>query len=157
MAATSSPTPTKEPRRMALFVSSANHRSIRLSQEEPVGMKCSWKRGCLASQALTLGVGVGAVVVQDQMHLQILGELALKSGQELQELLVAMPKVDLADHGAVEQVERGEEGGSAVALVVMGHGPAAALLKRQPRLSPVQRLDLALLIDAEHDRVLGRV
>jgi len=27
-----------------------------------------------------------------------------------------MPKVDLADHGAVEQVERGKEGGSAVAL-----------------------------------------
>ena len=59
---------------MALFASSANHRSIRLRQEEPVGMKCSWKRGCLASQALTLGVGVDAVVVEDQMQFQILGK-----------------------------------------------------------------------------------
>jgi hypothetical protein len=30
-------------------------------------------------------------------------------------------------------------------------------LHRQGLLSPVQRLDLRLLIDAEHDRVLGRV
>src|SRR5215472_12117791 len=150
MAVTNSPTPAKDPRRMALLVSSANHRSIKLSQKEPVGMKWSWKRGCL-------GVGVGAVVVQDQVQFQILDELALETSQELQELLVAMPKVDLADHGAVEQVERGEEGGSAVALVVMGHGPAAPLLEGQSRLGPVEGLDLTLLIDAEHDRVFGRI
>src|SRR5215469_8616066 len=86
---------------------------------------------------LDLGVGVGAVVVQDQVQFQILDELALETSQELQELLVAMPKVDLADHVAVEEVERGEEGGSAVALVVMGHGPAAPLLEGQSRLGPV--------------------
>src|SRR5674476_1586764 len=41
------------PLRSALPVSSRNHRSTRFSQDEDVGVKCSWNRGCLASQATT--------------------------------------------------------------------------------------------------------
>src|ERR1035437_1762673 len=41
------------PRRRALPVSSGNHRSTRLSQDEDVGVKCSWNRGCLTNQAST--------------------------------------------------------------------------------------------------------
>ena len=33
-----------------------NHRSTWLIQEEPVGVKCMWKRGCLASHVLIAGV-----------------------------------------------------------------------------------------------------
>ena len=36
----------------------------------------------------------------------------------------------------------------------MGHGAAAPLLQRQARLSTVQRLDLAFLIDRQHDGML---
>ena len=43
---------------------------------------------------------------------------------------------------AVEHVERGEQGGRAVALVVVGHGAGPALLERQARLGAVERLDL---------------
>ncbi len=49
------------------------------------------------------------------------------------------------------------EGGSAVAFVVVGHGLAASLLERQPGLGVFQRLDLALLVDRQHQRMLGRV
>src|ERR1700704_2807631 len=42
------------PRRSALSVSSRNQRSTRLSHDEEVGVKCSWNRGCLSSQARTL-------------------------------------------------------------------------------------------------------
>ena len=49
----------------------------------------------------------------------------------------------LADHRAVEHVERGEQGGGAVALIVVGHGAGAALLHRQAGLRAVERLDLA--------------
>jgi len=52
-----------------------------------------------------------------------------------------------SDHRAVEYVEDGEQDGGAVALVVMGHGPALARLQRQAWLGVVQRLDLALLVD----------
>ena len=58
---------------------------------------------------------------------------------------------------AVEDVERGEQGGRAVALVVMGHRPAFSGLERQARLRAVERLDLALLVDRDDYRVLGRV
>ena len=58
---------------------------------------------------------------------------------------------------AVEHVERGEQGGGAVALVVVGHRAGAAGLHRQARLGAVERLDLALLVDAQHQRLLGRV
>ena len=46
-----------------------------------------------------------------------------------------------------EHVERGEQGGRAVALVVVGHGPAFSGLQRQAGLGAVERLDLALLVD----------
>jgi hypothetical protein len=39
----------------------------------------------------------------------------------------------------------------------MGHGAASALFERQARLGSVQRLYLALFIDAQHDGVLRRV
>ena len=41
--------------------------------------------------------------------------------------------------------------------VVVRHGRQPALLERQPRLRPVERLDLRLLVDREHDGVGRRV
>jgi hypothetical protein len=53
MAAIRSATLLKTPRRIFLPVISAKKRSTRLSQDEDVGMKCSLKRGRLASHAWT--------------------------------------------------------------------------------------------------------
>ena len=44
----------KLPSRMTSWVSSPKKRSTRLSQDELVGVKWRWKRGCFASQSLTL-------------------------------------------------------------------------------------------------------
>src|SRR3984893_8266127 len=44
-----------------------------------------------------------------------------------------------------------------VPIKVVGHRAAAAALHRQPRLGAVERLDLRLLIDRQHQRVLGRI
>ena len=41
---------------------------------------------------------VGAVVVQDQVDLQALGDLAVDGAEELQELGMAVPGQALADH-----------------------------------------------------------
>ncbi|AKL64227.1 hypothetical protein M444_00805 [Streptomyces sp. Mg1] len=46
------------PRRICLLVSSANHRSTRFSQDEPVGVKCRWKRGWASSHFLMAGGGL---------------------------------------------------------------------------------------------------
>ena len=63
----------------------------------------------------------------------------------------------LPDDGAVEHVERGKQGRRAVADVVVGHCPGPALFHRQTRLGAIQRLDLALLIDRQHQAVRRRV
>ena len=56
-----------------------------------------------------------------------------------------------------EHVESSEQRGRAVALVIMGHRPAAAGLQRQAQLGAVERLDLRFLIEAEHDGMRRRV
>ena len=61
------------------------------------------------------------------------------------------------DHGSVEHVHRGKQGRCPVPLVVMGHGSSTAFLERQAGLRSVERLDLALFVDAEHDGVRRRI
>ena len=53
--------------------------------------------------------------------------------------------------------KRGEQRGRAVALVVVGHRAGAALLHRQAGLGAVERLDLALLVHRQHDRMRRRI
>jgi hypothetical protein len=57
---------------------------------------------------------------------------------------------------ANSHIQRREQGGGAVALVIVRHGAAAALLQRQAGLGAVERLDLALLIQRQHG-VGGRI
>ena len=85
------------------------------------------------------------------------GTCALDGVEEADELLVPVALHVAADDLAVQHVEGGEQRGRAVAFVVVGHGPGAALLHRQARLGAVERLDLALLIDREHDGMGGRI
>ena len=53
-------------------------------------------------------------------------------------------------------VERREQRRGPVPFVVVRHGARPSLLERQPRLGPVQRLDLALLVEGEDDGPLWR-
>ena len=70
---------------------------------------------------------------------------------------MAMALHALADNLALEDIERREQGGDAMALVVVGHGAGTPLLHRQPRLGAIKGLNLALLIDREDDGVVGRI
>ena len=70
---------------------------------------------------------------------------------------MAMARHALADDGAVEDIERREQRGRAVADVIMGHRSGPALLDRQARLGAVKRLDLRFLVDREHETVRRRV
>ena len=85
------------------------------------------------------------------------GTSRLDGVEEADELLMAVALHVAADDGAVEHVERGEQRRGAVALVVVGHGAGAALLHRQARLGAVERLDLALLVDRQHDGMGRRI
>ena len=77
------------------------------------------------------------------------GDLALNCVEKANELPVSMALHVAADHGSVEDVHGRKQGGRAVPLVVMDHRSGAALFQ----LAAVERLDLALFVDAEDDGV----
>src|SRR5262249_40414634 len=81
------------------------------------------------------------------------GDLALDGIEEADELAVAVALHAAADDAAVEHAERGEQGGRAVPLVIVGHGLTTPRLDRQSWLATVERLDLALFVEREHHGV----
>jgi hypothetical protein len=113
--------------------------------------------GSLRQPGTDFGVLLGAIVVHDQVHVQILGNGFLDLAQEAQEFLVPMPGLALGDHLAGGHIQGREQGGGAVAVVVVGHALHRAQSHGQQRLGAVQGLDLCLLVDAEHHRLIGRI
>ena len=146
MAACRSTSEWNAPRRSRRRVVAEKKVSTALSQE-PEG------RGVVEGPARVpvqpghdLRVLVAAVIVEDDVDEFAGGDGGLDRAQEAEELLVAVAGHAAADHGAVEDVERGEQGGRAVADIVMRHGPRLAGLEWQARLGPVERLNLALFV-----------
>lgn len=108
----------------------------------------------LREPRLHFGRLVGRVVVEHQMHVARLEDGAAQEGQELFRPVARHAFTD--DHARLHN-ERREQRRRAFPLVIVRHGGAAALLERQPRLGPVERLDLRLLVDAEHHRPVRRI
>jgi hypothetical protein len=100
---------------------------------------------------------VDGVVIDDGVDGLSLRHLRLDGIEEADELLMAVALHAMANDGAVEHVESGEQRSGAVPFIVVGHGTDAAGLHRQARLRAIKRLDLALFVDREHHRMLGRV
>lgn len=102
---------------------------------------------------MNLGMLVSGIVIDNGVD-QLAGRhFALNSVQEADELLVAVALHAASDDTAIQCVEGGEQRGGAMPFVVVCHGAAATLLHWQSRLATVERLDLALLIDRQHDGV----
>ena len=71
---------------------------------------------------------VGGVVVDDGVNRLASRDLALDGVEEADELLMSVALHAAADDITLQDVEGGEQGGRAVALVVVGHGPGATFL-----------------------------
>ena len=84
----------------------------------------------------------------------VAGKLGVQSLQELQKLLMTMPRKVLADDVPFHDVESGKQGRSAVTHIVVSVGATTPWDERQSRLRTIQRLDLALFVHAQDDRVL---
>ena len=103
------------------------------------------------------GMFVRGVIVEHRMD-QLAGRhFALDGIEKADEFAVAMALHASADHPSIEHAERGVQGGGAVPLVIVRHGLAAPRLDRQTRLGAVEGLDLALLVEREHDGVGRRI
>ena len=100
---------------------------------------------------------VGGIVVEDRVDRLAGRNLPLDGVEEADKFLMPVALHVLPDDGSVEHVHRGEQGRRPIPLVIVGHGSGAAFLERQAGLGSVERLDLALFVDAEHDRVRRRI
>ena len=103
------------------------------------------------------GMFVRGVVVEDHVDDLAGWHLRLDGVEKANELLMPMALHTATDHRAVEDVERGEQCGGAVAFVVMGERSTSSPLHGQPRLGAIERLDLRFLVDRKHDGMSGRV
>ena len=144
----------KEPRRIACCVMMPNQRSTWLIQ---VGVRRRvmhliprpFRQPCLHRSVLVRGV-----VVHDQMHVQMRRDVGIDVAQKRQELLMAMARLAAAEYPAGDHVQCREQGRGAVPEVVMGDPFDIAQAHGQHRLRALERLDLALLVDAQHHRML---
>src|ERR1700676_5378866 len=100
---------------------------------------------------------VGLVIVADRMHVEVVGYRPVDLFQEADELLGAVTRQALAGDPARLHLEWREKSRRAIALVVVRHRLSPALLHRQARLGAIERLNLAFLVDAEHDCLVGRI
>src|SRR5579863_2974243 len=100
---------------------------------------------------------VSGIVVDNDVDGLFLWHPGIDSIEEADELLMAMALHALAEDLALKDIESRKQGSYAMPLVIVGHGAGAAVLHRQPRLGAVQRLNLAFLVDRQHDSVVGRI
>lgn len=100
---------------------------------------------------------VRPVVVDDQMQVQIEWCLDADQLQKTDKFLMAMPRHAIANDGAIEHVQQSEPGRRAIAFVAVRLPGRDSRPQRQERLSAVEGLDLAFLVDAEHQGFVGRI
>jgi hypothetical protein len=101
-----------------------------------------------------LGVFVDGVIVDDEMEREIARGFGIEMLEEGQPLAVRVARCGLAEDLAVEIGERGKQRDGAVTRVVVGLGADVANAERQPGLGTLQRLLLALLVAAQHQRLV---
>jgi len=103
------------------------------------------------------GMFMGAIIIHDQMEIELGGSFGVDFLKESDELLMPMARQAVSNHLAVEHTEGGKQGGRPMADIIMRHGSTAALLQGQTGLGSVQGLDLAFLIQAQNQRLVRRI
>jgi hypothetical protein len=145
------------PRLSRRRVSLAKKPSTASSQDAGVGVKLEDEAGVPAEPPHHLGVLVGGVVVEDDVDHLACGHLGLDGVEDADELLVLVALYAAADDRAFRHVEGGDQGVRAIRDAVVRHGAAARPLQRQAGPGAVERLNLALLVHRQDDRVRGRI
>ena len=150
-------TPRKSPRRICSFVRWANQTSTRLSHDARVGMQLEVEARMPLQPPLNRGMRMRGVGVDDGMHVDVGRRVGVEHVEKVPTLLLSLAGVAGADHRAVEDIQRREQGGRAMSLVVVGHRPGSARLQRPPRLRSLQGVNLALLINTNHEGLVRRI
>src|SRR6201987_4045360 len=100
---------------------------------------------------------VGSGIINDEMDIEIVRDIGLDGVEKLAKLLRPMATEAPADDFTDLDIQRGEQGQRAMALIVMGSPLGLAGPHWQQRLCPVERLDLGFLVDAQHHGAIWRI
>ena len=100
---------------------------------------------------------VSPVVLHHQMHVQLRGNVGFDRTQEHEEFSAAMAPMQLAVDFSGGDVQGSEQRSGAIAFVIVRTALGYAGGQRQNRLSPVQCLNLALLVHTQHHGLGGRI
>src|SRR5450755_715955 len=100
---------------------------------------------------------VGSVVIGDDVERFVFGCLLVNEPEKRNPILIGMAVPALAQHTSVESIQSGEQSGCSMPLIIVCHGFATTLLHRQTGLRTIQCLNLTLLIDGKHNRLLRRI
>ena len=100
---------------------------------------------------------VSAVIVHDDVHVEVARDVRVNEIEKFAKSRRPMPLMKLRDHLARLGVQRGKQGRRAVAFIVMRPAFHVTGLQWQQGLRALRRLDLRLLVDAEHGRVRQRI
>ena len=141
-----------------LFLSKGGEPSFDLVEPRGTGWREVQMKARVANKPSANGsVLVCAIVVQDHMDVELGRDTLVDKLEELQKLLVTVPSIAFPDHFAACHIKGSEEAGNAMAVVVVSPTLALARPHRQQRLGTLERLDLALFVNAEHQSVVWRV
>src|SRR5947208_8959351 len=98
-----------------------------------------------------------AVMIHDQVDGKTAGKTGVDVVQKPQELLVTMPPVTVADGDSARHIQGRKQRCHTMTFVIMRLPGRHTGRQRKNRLRTVQRLDLTLLIHAQHDRMIRRI
>ena len=106
--------------------------------------------GTCSKPLADLWMFVSGVVIDNQMDIKILRDVGVNVAKKSKKFLMTMPRLTLSNNFAGSNVQSGKQGCRTVPDVVVGIPFNVSQAHRQSRLCPIQCLDLALLINAQH-------
>jgi hypothetical protein len=92
-----------------------------------------------------------------QMKVEVAGHRVVNGLKKLPKFNGSVPMMELTEHSAGLEIERGKQGGGAVTPVVVGATFGLPGAHGQQRLTAVERLNLRLLINTQNQRLVRRV
>src|SRR6202040_582423 len=98
-----------------------------------------------------------AVVIHDQMHVELWWHLLLQLVEKLYKLLAPMTRCTLTDDFAAENIKGREQGGGAMPFVIMRPSLRQSRAQRQQGRRAIQGLNLAFFIHAQHQGAVWRI
>ena len=140
-----SPTLWKEPRRIAFWVMMPNQRSTRWIHQAQVEVQCRWNLAPPRQALLHLGVVMSAVVINNEMNIQMVGYSPVNLLEEGEEFLVAVAVLALRQHFPRSYIQDSKQRCGAVTDIIMDHTFHSAQSQRYHGLGSLQCLELCLL------------